>query len=167
MRPASLVTDFIREFKPGVDIVVDAMVRHCGYSLASLEGLCMVRISSVYMRHLANGLTLSYHAGLEQIFRMRPVAAQLARMTLLQKYLRARPLRQLLELIGAPTGSAQDRAIRELRTGTDSHLLAELGITIREQSPRRQLVVNYEANSTGRTLAITQSLVDGRRPETH
>jgi hypothetical protein len=163
----TLVTDFMREFRPGVDIIVDTMVRHCGYSLESLEGLCMVRISRVYMRHLANGLTLSYHAALEQIFKMEPVAAQLARMALSQKFLRARPLRELLEVIGAPTGSAQDRAIRGLRSGKDAALLAELGITIREHGPRRQLVVDYVANSTGRTLAITQSLANGRRPEKH
>jgi hypothetical protein len=160
----TLVTDFVREFKPGVDVVVDTMVRHCGYSLADVDGKCMVRLSRVYMRHLANGLTLSYHAALEHIFRMGPVAAQLARMVLSQKYLRARSLRDLLELIGAPTGAAQDRAIRELRTGDDAKLLAELGIAIREYGPRRQLVVDYVANSEGRTFAITQKLVNGRRP---
>ena len=33
-----------------------------------------------------------------------------------------------------------------------------------EQQSRRQLVVDYVANSEGRTFAITQKLVNGRRP---
>lgn len=163
----TLVTDFVREFKPGIDIVVDTMVTHCGFSLSDLEGMCMVRLSRVYMRHLSNGLSLSYHAALNHIFRMGPVAAQLARMVLSNKYVKSRSLRELLELIGAPTGAAQDRAIKELRSGADAELLAELGIQIYEHGPRRQLVVDYVSNSTGRTLAITQSLENGRRVERH
>lgn len=155
-REQPLQTNFEVDYQPGENMILDDLVKHSPYMLEDMVGKAQVRISGVYIKHLASNLKLSYHPALPHIFKMGPVAAQLTRFALSNKYLRSKPLRDLLELIGAPTGAAQDRAIKELRTGADARLLAELGILIREHGSRRQLVVDYEAGATGRTLSVTQ-----------
>lgn len=154
---APLMGLHVREFKAGVNDVIDGMAEQRGIKAEEIEGKFMVRISGVYIRNLASKLTLSYQPALPQIFRMGPVAAQLARTVLSHQFRNSSPLQEMLDLVGAPKGSARDRAIQKMRSGSDIDLLAELGITIREHGPRRQLVVDYRAGSTNKTLAITQN----------
>ena len=45
--------------------------------------------------------------------------------------MRARPLNEILDLIGAPSGGTRERTVAELKDGREANYLAKLGITIR------------------------------------
>lgn len=155
---AVLLTKYITEFQAGENVFLDKLTQCRGISLLEVEGLFMVRISGVYMRHISRHMTFSYHPALPKIFQMGPVAASLARLILTHKFQNSKSLNSLLGDIGCATGSARDIAVRKIRNGKDIVLLSELGIKISESGNRRELVVNY-TSSANETLAITQSAV--------
>jgi hypothetical protein len=128
----------------------DALTRS-GYDARTFDGMAFVPLSGVYLKRFITEITLRYHPALEVIFSLGPVAASLARFALSNDYLRGKPLNDVLDLLGAASGSARDRSIAELKSGPQAKLLAELGISVRLYNGKN--CVFYEA-ATKNVIAL-------------
>ncbi|WP_394412922.1 hypothetical protein [Roseateles sp. BYS78W] len=134
-----LCVDYMSDYRFGVDSAkdgLDAALTLKGYDARQFEGLAFVALGGVYLRRFLSDISLRYHPALETIYQMDVVAASLARFALSNDYLRGRPLNDVLDLLGASSGSARDRTVAELKHGKDAELLAELGIAIRLHNGR-------------------------------
>jgi hypothetical protein len=137
-----LCVGYMSRYEHGVDTAkdgLDAALTLKGYDAAQFEGLGFIALGGIYLRRFLTEISLRYHPALETIYKMDVVAASIARFALSNDYLRARPLNDVLDALGASTGSARDRTIAELKHGRDAELLAELGITIRLYNGRNCL----------------------------
>lgn len=157
----SLFTLFIQSFEPGTDRLIDALLRRRGDDPDAFAGLAVVRLGRVYARHLSDDMQVRYSNALDEIFQMSAVGASLARAFLshraypsVQHAWQRRPLQEVLDEIGAPTGAGRDRAIAKLQSDDAPHL-ANLGITFSRGS-RGKLFVDYVALA-GDPPAITSS----------
>lgn len=144
-----LCVDYSSSYQFGLDTApdgLDASLVRKGFDASQFEGLAFVALGGVYLRRFLTDISLRYHPALETIYKMDVVAASLARFALSNDYLRARPLNEVLDQLGASSGSSRDRTIAELKNGKDAELLAELGIMIRVHAGRN--CVFYETAET-------------------
>jgi hypothetical protein len=144
-----LCIDYMSDYRFGVDTAkdgLDAALTIKGYDARQFEGLAFIALGGVYLRRFLSDISLRYHPALETIYQMDVVAASLARFALSNDYLRARPLNEVLDLLGASCGSARDRSIAELKNGKDAELLAELGIIIRRHNGRNCVFYETDRN---------------------
>jgi hypothetical protein len=129
-----LCASYKSSYRHGVDTKedgLDAALTKKGFDAKSFEGLAFIALGEMYCERFLAEMTMRYHPALDTIFAMDIVSASIARFALSNEYLRARPLSEVLDLIGAPSGGTRDRTIAELKNGREAKYLARLGITIR------------------------------------
>lgn len=152
-RLQSLCADYEPSYKAGLDTKedgADAMLLLKGLDAKSFEGQAFIVFSELYCDRFLNNInmTMRYHHSLETIFKMDIVSACIARFAISNEYLRARPLNEILDLIGAPTGGTRLRTIAELKSGTEQRLLGALGITIRLHQGQNCVFYDKDASPT-------------------
>lgn len=115
-----------------------------------------VVVCGLYLQRFLTDISLRYHPALDTIFKMGAVAANLARFALSHEYLRARPLNEVLDAIGTTASSGRDVIVSKLKTGRDSKLLAELGISVRLHAGRN--CIFYETDKRNVKVVKTNGL---------
>lgn len=158
-----LCIDYQSSYEHGIDTGpdgLDAALTLKGYDAKQFEGKAFIALGGIYLRRFLSDVNLRYHPALDNIYKMDVVAASLARFALSNDYLRARPLNEVLDTLGAAAGSTRDRTVAELKNGRDADLLAELGITIRIHNGRN--CVFYET-STANVIVVKSRGLHGTR----